>query len=396
MLNKNLLVIAPNFPNEDNTTCGCVYIKEQLNFIKSHFDNIYVIIPTPFVPSFFKILPFIKKTWISFLDKKDYDYYNIHVIFSRFFVIPNTSEEDVIKKMFQSIKKTIEKNQIKFDIIHAHFTNPTGHLGVLTKTTYQKPLVLTVHEDANWLKDEMKDESCVSVWKNADAIIRVNENDIYRFYEKGIEKIRVKYIPNGYDHKTFKKIKKSIARRILNLSPNKKIILNIGTLEERKGQKLIINVIKYLNDKYDDLQLMIIGKGPLKSEIEEIIISNHLKNSVFLLGSDKKREEIPIWLNACDIFVLSSYSEGNPTVMFEAIGCGTPYIGSDVGGSSSIIKNKNIGMLFKAGDTEDMKIKIEKAITKKWNREKIKKYSEKYSWKLISLQIKGVYSEVMK
>ena len=51
----------------------------------------------------------------------------------------------------------------------------------------------------------------------------------------------------------------------------------------------------------------------------------------------KPHAEIPIWMNACDVFVLSSLSEGNPTVMFECVGCGKPFIGTKVGGIPEII-----------------------------------------------------------
>jgi glycosyltransferase involved in cell wall biosynthesis len=82
--------------------------------------------------------------------------------------------------------------------------------------------------------------------------------------------------------------------------------------------------------------------------------------------------------------------------MFEALGCHVPYIGSDVGGSSSIIKNDKVGMLFKSGDISDLINKLDIALSKKWDKEIIRKYSEQFSWKRISEQIYSLYIKIMK
>jgi glycosyltransferase involved in cell wall biosynthesis len=394
MKNKNLLIISQRFPSKESTNYDAIFIKEQLEFIKEHFKKIYVIVPTPYVPRILSNLKILPDLWKTFSKKRNYNYSNVHVLFPRFLISPFFSG-NLGEKMFNVSKKTIEKKKINFDIIHAHFTYPSGYVGAMIKKISKKPLVITVHEDSEWLKREMKDDNCIFSWRNADAIIRVNKRDLYRFYEKGIPPQNVKYIPNGYDHNIFREMEKNTARKILGLGQDKKIILNIGRLEERKGQKLLIKVLKSLKKKYRNLQLIIIGGGPLKTELENMIKSMNLENFVILAGENKKREEIPLWINASDIFVLSSYSEGNPTVMFEALGCCIPYLGSDVGGSSDIINNDDIGMLFNPYQISDFKKKLEKAIINKWDKKKIKKYSRQYSWKSISLKIIKVYDKVI-
>ena len=116
----------------------------------------------------------------------------------------------------------------------------------------------------------------------------------------------------------------------------------------------------------------------------------NLNNFVMFAGGNKERSEIPLWMSCSNLFVLSSYSEGNPTVMFESLGCNVPYVGSDVGGSSSIV-NSDTGILFEPGNVNDLVKKVEFALSKKWNYKKIKEYSEKFSWKNIARDIYKLY-----
>jgi glycosyltransferase involved in cell wall biosynthesis len=269
-------------------------------------------------------------------------------------------------------------------------------VGAVIKKTYNKPLVVTVHEGDEWFRNEIGNEKCLYAWKSADVIIRVSERDMYLFGKSGISMDKVNYIPNGFDHTLFKRIKKDKARKILGLPLNKKILLTIGKLEERKNQKMVIEAVKSLRKNHKDIQYLILGEGPERPELESIIKTDQLEEYVILVGGNKKRSEIPLWIFASDIFVLPSLSEGNPTVMFEALGCHVPYIGSDVGGSSSIIKNDKVGMLFKSGDISDLINKLDIALSKKWDKEIIRKYSEQFSWKRISEQIYSLYIKIMK
>ncbi len=102
-------------------------------------------------------------------------------------------------------------------------------------------------------------------------------------------------------------------------------------------------------------------------------------------------EILPLWMNACDIFVLPSLSEGNPTVMFEALGFGKPFVGTKVGGVPEVITSKDYGLLVEPGNSQDLAEKIEVALNKNWDREKIANYAEQYRWENIAEQIMKIY-----
>lgn len=84
--------------------------------------------------------------------------------------------------------------------------------------------------------------------------------------------------------------------------------------------------------------------------------------------------------NACDLFLLPSLNEGNPTVMIEALGCGKPFVGTKVGGVPEIITSDEFGLLVEPGDMDDLAEKILVAQDMKWDRRFILKYAERYMW----------------
>ena len=108
-----------------------------------------------------------------------------------------------------------------------------------------------------------------------------------------------------------------------------------------------------------------------------------MKNTFFLVGI-KKHKQIPYWINAADIFVLPSLIEANPTVMYEALGCGKPFIGTSVGSVPEIIHSDDIGMLCPPTDSTGLSNLISMAMNMEWSSDKIVNYARSFSWHLIT------------
>ncbi|HWQ48077.1 MAG TPA: glycosyltransferase [Methanosarcina sp.] len=91
-----------------------------------------------------------------------------------------------------------------------------------------------------------------------------------------------------------------------------------------------------LSKKEKNIICFIVSGGKLKGKLNKQIISAGLQGHVKLIG-DKLHNGISLWMNTCDVFVLLSLNEGNPTVMFECLGCGKPFVGTKIGGVPEII-----------------------------------------------------------
>ncbi|RNI15771.1 glycosyltransferase [Methanohalophilus sp. RSK] len=94
--------------------------------------------------------------------------------------------------------------------------------------------------------------------------------------------------------------------------------------------------------------------------------------------------------------VYECLNEGNPTVLFECLGCGKPFVRTKVGGVPEIINSDDYGLLVEPGDSQDLTDKIEIALNKEWDEEKIKHYGNNFTWENIASQIVNVYYSVRK
>lgn len=390
---KNLLVIASRYPHhEDKISTTFVY--SQVEELKKYFDRVLVIATTPYVPPFLTNLMQPKRK--ADARARDYSYDNVDVFFTRTVFLP----KDMLilqrgKQAYKKTRKILERERFEPNIIHAHFIWPSGFIGMnLKKQGY--PLVITGHGydvyDLPFRNKSIK-KVIIKTLKEADRVITVSNSNMRIMVDKlEVDKNRIKIIPNGYDSKLFRIRNKMNARKKAGIPPDKKIVVSVGNLHEVKGFKYLIRSINEIADK--DMLCYIIGDGPEKENLKNEIEKNSLQHRVYLKGY-RPHDEISYWINAADVFVLPSLSEGNPTVMFEALGSGRPFVGTDVGGVKDIISGEEFGYVVKPKDPKKMAEALKKALTRSWDEKRIHEHSKQYTWKNIGRSIIDTYKEVL-
>ncbi len=393
----NLLIVSERYPHARDPISSS-FVKNQIECIKKYVKKVYVISMTPYVPRFLSRFEFMdcKGRWDGYVE--DYKYDNVEVYFAKTLAMPfDFSRRRRGDDGLANARRIIEKNKLHFDLIHAHFTYSAGYVGARLKESTGKPLVLTVHEDRNWLRNEMasKDEKLLFTWHSCDRIIRVSRADIDKFKSMNIDPARIAYIPNGFSSSQFNSISKEEARRKLHIPEDKFVLLNLAALEAYKGQEHLVRAMKIVAETRKDAVLYIVGKGSLKNHLQSLIDEFDLQETIILAGGDKPSEEITLWMNSCDIFVLSSISEGNPTVMFEALGCGKPFIGTKVGGIPEIIADDRLGILVEPKDNLALAKSITSALARDWNNNYIREYSRQFTWDRIAEMILDQYHGVL-
>ena len=301
------------------------------------------------------------------------------------------------EKHLSSVEALIHRHRIAFDLIHAHFTWSSGYVGARLKEKYGVPFVVTAHgEDIYRLpfKDAVWRKNIEYVLNTADAIITVSRSN-HACIRKLDVKTPVHVIPNGFRSDLFCSSEMSECRRVLGLPIDRRILLTVGSLIPVKGQKYLIEAVSEIIREKNDILCVIVGDGGLRTTIERQLRSLGLEDHVMLAGA-KPHNEIPLWINACDLFVLPSLNEGNPTVMFEVLGCGKPFVGTKVGGVPDIITSDTYGFLVNPADPRDLKEKILMALEHTWDRQAILSYATRYTWENIAEEIRGVYNQVLK
>ena len=135
---------------------------------------------------------------------------------------------------------------------------------------------------------------------------------------------------------------------------DKPIVLFVGNLIKRKNVDSLIEAKKISSSDY---YLVIVGDGPLYDKLKSKVENEEMSDVIFA-GSRNDVENI---IPSCDVLILPSYSESFGLVLIEALACGKPVIGSDVGGITEII-TKHVGLLVNPNKISSIAMAIDKVI----------------------------------
>lgn len=372
--------------------------KDPIDNVSTHFKNIFVFVrynPIANFSDYIKIPALETHKLSSKIDLTNKPQ-NINLYPTPVLYLPiDFQYKKLGEKHYKCVDSMIQKNKLQFDMVHSHFTWSSGYVGAKIKEKYGIPFIVTAH-GFDIYKLPFKDEEWKSkiryVLNSADSIITVSKSNMECMKKLNIS-TSVHTLPNGFKEDLFYPMDQNKCRELLNLPSNKKIILTVGNLEEVKGQKYLIEAVKTIAKYRKDFICLIIGAGKLEKELNRQTRSASLQNYIKLIGS-KPHNEIPLWINACDVFVLPSLKEGNPTVLVECLGCGKPFIGTKVGGIPEIITTDDYGLLVKPEDSKELAEKILFAMNHKWDSKHIRKYAEQFSWSKISKRIIDIYSSL--
>ncbi|KAF1079008.1 glycosyltransferase [Methanogenium sp. MK-MG] len=314
-------------------------------------------------------------------------------------IISHSFSGSNFRKLYQRtiglMLKAINK-RTEYDIIHIQasggiFSFISAITGAIASHGLNKRLIVTFHNSETKRFVTVHKHAFGFVLNKLDKLILVShkqEEAVISLYGDISEKIIV--LPNGFKDSLYYAMDKVACRNMLNLPLDKKIIFNISNLIESKGHKFLISSIREMISVNNNCSCYIAGKGYFENTLKDQVSELQLQNYVTFLGWIPD-EQIPIWINACDIFVLPSLAEGNPIVMFEALGCGKPFVGTIIGGIPEIINSNEYGLLVEPADYKDLSEKILIALDKEWDRDVILSYAEQFKWKNIAKETKRVY-----
>lgn len=170
------------------------------------------------------------------------------------------------------------------------------------------------------------------------TIVSCSQVAIQPHVELGYDKSKFTVIGNGYDLDLFKidDQAKFNLRNELNIG-SKPVLGMVGRYDPQKNHEGLIRSIEIVAKQGYDFDVLLVGKGldEDNQQLLTLIKECNLQDKIHLLG---QRKDIPSIMNALDIHILSSsYGEGFPNVLAEAMACGTPCIATDIGDSKVIV-----------------------------------------------------------
>lgn len=164
-------------------------------------------------------------------------------------------------------------------------------------------------------------------------------------------------------------------------SKSTKNILSAGTLKREKDQATLLRAFALLPAE-QNLRLVILGSGPLRGELEEMIESLGLAGRVLLPGFVS--DPYP-WYQTADVFVLSSRYEGFGNVLVEALECGVPVVSTDCpSGPAEILEAGRYGKLVPVGDPPALAAAMAASLNETHDTEALRRRARDFSVKRIS------------
>jgi len=161
---------------------------------------------------------------------------------------------------------------------------------------------------------------------------------------QGFSPSKILVIPNGIDERGFENLPpREEIKKGLGLLPGQRVVGIIARLDPIKNHLCLLRAMQMIFKLFPDVMLIIAGDGPMKEELYSMMEDHGLKERVLFLGF---RDDVAQLLEAMDIFVLCSKSEGLPITLIEAMASGKAIVASRVGGIPEVIKDGVNGILI--------------------------------------------------
>jgi phosphatidylinositol alpha-1,6-mannosyltransferase len=201
----------------------------------------------------------------------------------------------------------------------------------------------------NWAYDGLRRLALAS----ADGVLPVSRFLAERGKELGVESDAIHVIPNGTNPDVFYPEAVPNLRKVFDADAHP-IVFSAGRLVQKKGFDTAIRAMKHVVDVLPNALLLIAGNGPEEARLRALTRQLDLHNHVRLLGSIP-HDDLRRYYNLADVFLMAGHEvpgdvEGFGLVYLEANACGTPVIGSRVGGVPDAIRHEQTGLLVAPRD----------------------------------------------
>lgn len=310
----------------------------------------------------------------------------------------------------------IKRKNIDYGIIHANFFM-SALVASCIKKELHIPYVVTFHALGlvRLAHQKQMDKFPVErfdiermVVKDADAIVAEcpqDKEDLIYHYNANRSKIII--APCGFNPKEFHVVDKKLARDKLQLNNNETILLQLGRMVPRKGVDNVIRSLSRLNGSLKNVRLLVVGGesdkpdekltpeiGRLKKIAEEENVSAHVS-----FTGRRRRDVLKYFYAAADVFITTPWYEPFGITPLEAMACGTPVIGANVGGIKYSVEDGKTGFLVPPKNPEALANKISHLISDKLLMERMKHNAVKhvnkfFTWANVANTILDIYEKV--
>lgn len=176
-------------------------------------------------------------------------------------------------------------------------------------------------------------------------------------------------------------------------------LISVGRLVGVKGYHLLLEAIAKLCERGRDVRLTLVGHGPDRKELEEQAQRLGIAGRVVFAG-EKNQDQLRQSYANSDLCILSSFAEGVPVVLIEAMATGVPCVAPRIAGIPELIRHGVDGLLFTPSNLAELTLSIEQILDapelrRKMSKSSREKISERYDLRKNALHLSDVFRKWM-
>jgi D-inositol-3-phosphate glycosyltransferase len=305
-----------------------------------------------------------------------------------------------------------------YDLIHANFWM-SGLVALKIKRTLGIPFTITFHALGRVRRmyqgsqDGFPDTRFAiedEIIAAADCIIAEcpqEKEDLIQLYHA--DPARVAVVPAGFDPAEMLPLRQSTARKLLGLAQDERVLLQLGRMVPRKGVDNVIRGLARLKHEYGmHSRLLVVGgetdepdpnASPELARLIQIAREERVQDQVTFTGR-RERDRLKYYYSAANIFISTPWYEPFGITPLEAMACGTPVIGSNVGGIKYTVLDGKTGFLVPPNDPGALANRLaqlftEPGLIKRLSHQAVRHVKECFAWETVVKQLEQVYEQVL-
>ena len=370
-----VLTFTTLFPNSHQPRHG-IFVKQRLNqLLASGEVESRVVAPVPGYPSWMPAFPRYE-VFKGVPAAEEID--GLPIVHPKYVVIPKigmTIAPHFLARASLPVVEHIYRSEFRFDLIDAHYFYPDGIAAAMIARRLRVPFVITARgTDINLIpKYRLARHRILKAADAAAGMITVCEALRQRLIELGADEQKIRTLRNGVEPKIFHPVDRDFAKRKLGIE--RKTLVSVGHLIERKGHHLTIQALAELKD----YSLIIIGSGPEEATLRTLAESCGVADRCRFEGEGNQME-LKDYYSACDASILASSREGMANVLLESMACGCPVVATDIWGTPEVVGTDEAGVLVPERTSKAISESVRKLFSRLPDRSETVRYSTGFHW----------------
>ena len=344
---------------------------------------------------------------------------NVRVIHVKAGPVCSIAKEELLPYMTEfreNMMFFMEQSGIRYDLVHANFWM-SALVALELKLLLNIPFTVTFHALGHVRKIHQKEndrfppqritveEQAVKLADYVIAECPQDREDLMNYYDADPAKITI--IPCGFNPAEFYPVDAHVARKKVGLAVDEFVILQLGRMVPRKGVDNVIRSIGRLKNFAGKIRLVIVGgesalPDPLKcpeiGRLQAIAKEEGVLEKIVFTGR-KDRKLLRYYYSAANVFVTTPWYEPFGITPLEAMACGTPVIGSAVGGIKYTIDHGKTGFLIPPNNPDSLadtivKLFEDEKLFARMKKNAVTRVHTFFTWQTIAGMVSAMYEKI--